>query len=308
MNLSYNEKEALCIRLFSSNPPYWHLWTGENSEIVFQDEDSFRIGMNCVAFSAARHPEVKVITFELMSNHVHFVIQGKKESAIAFFEEFRVTLLRQLKASGKSLNPNLLRINIREIESLDYLRNVIVYVNRNGFLTREDVTPFTYPWGANSFFYNRAAVQLHTLMSKKMSQRDLRAFFHSRKLDRAETGLLLFDGIISPICFCDIGFGEKLFRDARHYFFLCSRSVEAMRTIADYLGEKVFYTDNELFSSVKSICLKKFGLAPTELDKNAKLEMARMMRDSYNATQKQVVRMLRLEAGVVEELFSAHRR
>ena len=81
-----------------------------------------------------------------------------------------------------------------------------------------------------------------------------------------------------------------------------------MRTIADYLGEKVFYTDNELFSSVKSICLKKFGLVPTELDKNAKLEMARMMRDSYNATQKQVVRMLRLDAGVVEELFSAHRR
>ena len=55
----------------------------------FRDEEDFKVAMNYIAIEAARHPEVTVLTFILMSNHVHFVLKGRREDVVAFAESFK---------------------------------------------------------------------------------------------------------------------------------------------------------------------------------------------------------------------------
>ena len=43
----------------------------------FREEEDFKVAMNYVAIQAACSSTVTVLAFILMSNHVHFVLQGE---------------------------------------------------------------------------------------------------------------------------------------------------------------------------------------------------------------------------------------
>ena len=90
----------------------------------------------------------------------------------------------------------------------------------------------------------------------------------------------------------------------KNYFFLLSRNVEAYRSIAHQLGDLAYYTDDELFLIVRQLCKDTYGNSrPATLPKEAKLEMARKMHYEYQAGNKQIQRMLRLEEREVAALF-----
>ena len=55
----------------------------------FRDEEDFKVGMNFVAIQA-HASRVVVLSFTLMSNHVHFVLKAdSKKDAEAFIEGFK---------------------------------------------------------------------------------------------------------------------------------------------------------------------------------------------------------------------------
>ena len=81
--LSFSEKERVCESIFISHGPYWHIYTdGTMMQNIFISKDDFIMGMWCLA--AAQHlcKSVRVITFELMGNHIHFILAGAKEDCI----------------------------------------------------------------------------------------------------------------------------------------------------------------------------------------------------------------------------------
>ena len=91
--LSFSEKERVCESIFIDNGPYWHVYTdGTKMQNIFCNEEDFIIGMWCLA--AARHlcKSVRVITFELMGNHVHLIMAGTKEDCIKIFDLFATRL------------------------------------------------------------------------------------------------------------------------------------------------------------------------------------------------------------------------
>ena len=107
--------------------------------------------------------------------------------------------------------------------------------------------------------------------------------------------------------YCCIEFGEALFRCASHYFREISRNIETQKEIAEEIGEQVFYTDDELFGVVLAISKDKFGgLKPSLLPATAKKDLAILLHNEYHASNKQILRMLRLEPSVVDSLF--HKR
>ena len=58
-------------------------------ELWFRDDEDFKVGMNFVAIQSVCCPEVIVLAFILMSNHVHFVVVGTREEVEAFFHQFK---------------------------------------------------------------------------------------------------------------------------------------------------------------------------------------------------------------------------
>ncbi len=299
----FRNQELRCYITFESAGPFWHLWTPEDHPIIFTSEAEFKAAMNIVGVCARLFPRVRIYTFEWMSNHLHIMLSGAEPDIHALFNLIKECLKRQLKSWGRPSNLLTFECKLREINSLEDARNVIVYDNRNGFFVTPSTSPFTYPWGANRYYFNSDAQDRYRQCRKKMIINEIRNSIRGRFADKIEP-LYSLDGYACPMDFCNITAGQNLFRDARHYFFAVSRNVESQKKIAAEIGERIFYTDDELFAAISAISKARYETgALTLLPAQAKIEVAKLMHYEYNAGNKQIQRILRLDAGTVESLF-----
>jgi REP element-mobilizing transposase RayT len=301
--IAFKDRELQCEMRFREMGDCWHIYTPENYTVVFGTEKDYKVGMNLVAICSKAFPDVKVLTFEIMSNHLHLTVAGLKERVEAFLRMLIDYLERYLKGTSRPVDLSGWANPPRKIIDLDDLRNVIAYNNRNGYLVDPDSTPFTYPWGANRFFFNQELRQYHCISDESLSQKYLRETFHTRMLD-SFCGLNTINGYVSPVLYCDITTAEAVFRNARHYFYKVARDVESQKTIAAELGEKVFYTDMELYAFINSKCKSEFNVdSPSLLPRDAKIQLAKTLHYDYNADNDKIARILRLDASVLNSLF-----
>jgi REP element-mobilizing transposase RayT len=285
--------------------PIWHLCTpGEFVGVIFKDRDDYVFGMNLVALCAANFStQLKILTFQIMSNHLHFVIECEEPVIGEFFAFLKKRLQRYLANSGHlgSLSgfiPNYFRIN-----ELRYLQNVIVYVNRNGYVARHDCTPYTYPWGAGIAIFNSTTRLLPSTRYSKLTVRQKRDICKSKDID-LPGDLLVYGSVILPSSYCALQKTEQFFRSPHHYFSLLSKNWEAYSEIAKRLGETMIITDEEMYGAVSALSAKEFGIKnPRLLAANSKIELARRMKTEFYASPKQIRNILKLDQGVIDELF-----
>ena len=282
----------------------WHMCTPGNwPGVLFKRREDFVYGMNMVGVAAYNCSRVKIFTFQLMSNHLHFVILGEEVDVLEFYSVLKRYMLRLWNnnagvAQVKSLIPRLFLVKDRK-----YLQNLIAYVNRNGYVTDSSCTPFSYMWGANTLFFNGLRKYISKVPFKSLTIRDRRLIFRKRDLE-LPSDWFLTDGYISPECYCHIDAAESCFMSAHHYFSIISKGVESFVEMAKELGDTIFYTDNELYRVVANICIKEFGCSDAALlAKNSKISLAVKLRKEYNAGVKQLSRILKLDNHIVESLF-----
>ena len=302
--LSFNEAESICEYHFRQLGRCWHMYTPEDFELIFSDDDEFRAGMTLFALCALSFPQIKVLTFEWMNNHLHVTLAGEETDIRLFFKMLADMLQRYLRSKGRTVSLRSWSYELREIKDLKDLRSVIAYNNRNGFLVNEGETPFTYPWGANRFYFNPSARKEHETATGRLRVRYIWKEFHTRSFDRL-SGQVIIDGYVSPMSCCYISEGESMFRDAHQYFHAVSRDLDAQRRIAKEFGDRITYTDNEMYSVIAELCRTTYKVnAPSVLPKEAKLDVARKMHFEYNASEKQIARILKLNPGLVPLLLA----
>ena len=305
---SFNEKENACRALFdaviSSCQTFWHVCTpGTIQSVIFRSPEEYRFVVNAVAVSAY-DAGVRIITFEIMSNHVHIIVLCKDKSAASvFFDLLKQRLIRYYRERRSPRDLSGFVSDPIPIESLDSLRNQIAYTNRNNYVIDPDHTPFSYPYGANAYYFNPFAKMLTGRRFGEMSDRSKMRLLHSKKIGYPDDFMVL-DDMILPSSFCDISLGERFFRDARHYMYKVSREVESYKEIAELLGDLAYYTDDELMGVVYSLCKKKYGSDnPSFLNVAQKSEVARTLHYDYKADNVKISRLLRLPRYAVDQLF-----
>ena len=306
MNPAFAQEESRCEYLFYKLGPCWHLCTPENNPLILTDEEDFRAAMTIIAICALAFPGIKVLTFELMSNHIHVALAGTEEDMDKFFSMFKVFLGYYLKSKGRSSCLEGWSYKALSIDNIRYMRNTIAYINRNGFIVNKDHSPYSYPWGANKYFFNPDAIKRAAENSGTLNSRVLRSLFHTHKLD-AFSGLPYLDGIVPPPVFCDIRTAEGLFRNASHYFSIVSRNIEGMKGIAGIIGESIYYTDEDLYSVARKIATEQYRVdKPHLIPAQGKLDVARILCYEYNAGAKQVARLLKLDLSLVKSLLPSN--
>lgn len=310
---SFNDKENRCRRVFAWTVQeyggVWHLCTpGSGQPVIFKCKEDYVYAMTLVAMCAYDCPDVQVITFELMSNHVHFILCGEKSKVLAFFGLFRKRLARYLWSNGKrvSLDGFVCEDPIG-VDNLESLRNQIVYTNRNNFVVDPEQTPFSYPYGANGYFFLPAVKTKRDRCFGDMTDREKRAFLHSKHLDYPKEYVIV-DNYFSPMNYCRLDIGEGIFRDARHYFHKLGKNIESYQEIASLLGDSLYYTDDELNDAVFRICRERFnGQRLTSLGKEERMELARALHYDYNADNAKIARLMGLPKPLLDELFPMRR-
>ena len=125
-------------------------------KLWFMEEEDFVVGMNHVALQAASQPEVRIMAFILMSNHVHFVLNGSKDEVEEFINAFksRYSLYLFRKHGARAhLRYNDLDIREIQIQESEALERAIAYVQMNCVAAGICAHPSQYEWGTgNSFF------------------------------------------------------------------------------------------------------------------------------------------------------------
>jgi REP element-mobilizing transposase RayT len=302
--MTFTERERMCQRVFDENGPFWHLYTdGTIMQNVFCDEADMRRGMMALAVTAVLFDKVNIITFELMSNHVHMILSGGREDCMEFFARFKSRLKLVLRSVGRVVDWDSFQAQIIKIEDLRSLRNEIIYVNRNAYVVNTEFTPFSYPWGGGWAYFSPVIKKLQVKTVKDVG------FNKSRELTRcrevAQLGRLRFLEDVAFIpSFCRVEVGEALFHDARSYFYSLTRNVEAYSEIAARLKDKVFLTQDELYAVAVDLAGKLFEVRQfTLLTPEQKIILAKDLHYKFNASIQQLRRMLNLETAVLSQLF-----
>ena len=283
----------------------WHLCTpGESSGILFGTEADYTYGMNMVGVSAAKFfGKIGIYTFQLMSNHLHFVIEGEPDDIEEFFNDLKLRLRRYLLKQERAYDINQISHNSILVKDENYLKNLIAYVNRNGYLVNKNMTQFSYPWGANRYFFFPLAEIEPKIYLSKMANRTKMDMFHTRDINFPEH-FYLTNGYISPYCYCKIKQAEGLYMNAHHYSSLVSRRVESFLDIAAEIGDTITYSDEEMYISVFHHIKKQFDKSSIQtLSKTEKLQVAKVMHYEYNSSNKQISRILRLDIEAIDALF-----
>ena len=127
--------------------------------------------------------------------------------------------------------------------------------------------------------------------------------FHTRDINFPDNYYMI-QGYISPACYCKIAECELLFRSAHQYFFNISRRVESFSDIARELGDTITYTDEEIFSTAAHLSMTKYNKEKISmLDRNEKIEVAKVLHFNYNAGNDQICRVLKISDALVDSIF-----
>lgn len=295
---TYYTNENRCEVAFRNCGPLWHLYTnGKDAAIIFASDDDFRFGINALCFVSIQFPDIRILAFELMNNHIHAVLAGELNRIEEFFNKYRIKLLRGLPET----TPSSFKMSLKPLTDLRAARNVIVYTERNGYVANSRYTPFTYPWGVARFYFNPLLKPEDTLASWKVDAR--RRMFRGRNPELSDDTQMI-NGHVSPKSFCDIELGESLFRDAHHYFMTISKSVESYAEVAVGIGDDSFMTEEELYSAATRRCMEIYGASKiSSLTKDRKITIARYLHYDLKAKNSQIRMILGLTQSEIDAIF-----
>ena len=292
-------REEECESVFRRLGTIFNANTPENHPVVFSTDEHFKAGMSILAVCVKMYPEIKIYAFQLMSNHIHLIIGGEPQRIQVFFDFFvkRMDKFFDGRADLKDFSLKMFPVN-----DLSYMRNAIAYVNRNGFVVNNDVTPFSYPWGSSPYFFQPMVVGYARLAGKPLGILGIRALMHTRSSDYLKN-LATINGYVSPLEFCDVALAESLFRDAKQYFYLISRNVEMYSDIAKSIGESIYVNDNDLYLAAVKLAREHYGTNDLRtLETDRKIELARRLHFDYNAGEKQIERLLKIDSRLLKSL------
>ncbi len=247
----------------------------------------------------------EVVTFELMSDHIHLIMRGQRGICLELLSIFRKKLRVFMAHRGRNIDWSGFKCNDPiEITSLEMLRNEIVYVNRNGYVADNTETPYSYKWGCGYLYYGIAGqLTAGATGVSTLTYRQKRKMFRADKVSLPES-FITADGYVLPQSFCNIRLGMSIFRDAHHYFNKLTKASEAYSESAARLGDKIFLTDGDLYAAAVDKCRKSYGTdSPNMLQPAQKLDLAKILHKQYNASNGQLRRILKLDAAIIDELF-----
>ena len=261
-------------------------------ELWFRDLDDFRVGMNFVAIEAACCPQVSILTFILMSNHVHFVLKGTREEVKQFINQFKH---RYSIFVGKKWGASeFLRRNGVDIKEIPYdneaVERAIAYVEMNCVAANICMHPVQYPWGSGGiFFCPEKPVVAKTLRELKTRERE--RLLHSNCTTLPKGWRIGAEGYILQQEYIDIEAVEKLFRTAQRMNYFLNSSSKARKRLETEENLPAF-SDQTIRTAVPELCRSLFQKEAFGLLTNTeKAEFMRQIRFRFSADVNQIARV-----------------
>ena len=242
--------------------------------------------MNYVAVLAATTP-IQILAFVLMSNHVHFVMNGKQEDVFAFITNLKKTYSQY--CSHKYSQKGLLLYNGVDAKELfrndESLERAIAYVQMNPVAANICLNPSGYVWGTGDSFFTSSLTK-----GKNIGEMSLRArakILHTRTLI-PDNYIVNESGVVIPSSYVNVKFVEMLYRTPKRMNFFLNNSSKAR-----HLKELPSFNDQLIASAIKSLCISMFKKTSlSELDELQQSEIIKQIIYRFSADPKQIARVV----------------
>ncbi len=283
-----------------------YLLTTEHLEdgLWFWEEEDFRVAMNYVAIQAASCPEVEVLSFELLSNHVHFVLQGTRQAARNFVVQFkhRYAMYYQ-KKYGVSHFLRRNKLDIREIPYNDEApERAIAYVQMNCVAANICAHPSQYPWGTGSTFFAEGS-QTGARIGD-LSARARHRLLHSTCDTIPAHWIMGGGGFILPSSYVNVKGVESLFRTPKRMNFFLVNSSKAKKRIETSEAAMPAFRDQTILAALPDLCRSLFQRESfRQLHQEERIELARQIRFRFSADANQIARVCGLSYAEAAQLL-----
>jgi len=218
----------------------YYLVTTEHLEdgLWFRDTEDFVAGMNYVAIQAALFPTVLIQVFILMSNHVHFVLFGRRKDVEAFINSFKRRYSQYL-CCKYGVRGFLRRnhVHIKEIptEEVEALERALAYVQMNCVAANICLYPAQYPWGTGNSFFQSDGMTVTAHKYRRLgnlSGRERVRLMHSEEALKLSDEWLISDaGYILPESYVDVDHVESLFKTPKRMQYFLRTSSKARKRL-----------------------------------------------------------------------------
>lgn len=281
----------------------WFITTDHlSNRIWFRDDDDYRMGMNLVAVLAVAL-SVDVLSFILMSNHVHFVLCCSREKADRFIEEYKKRYSQYInkKYGTKEL---LRRVGVQvepvsgNDESLEW---VIAYIHMNCVAAGICLSPTGYPWGTGDAFFKAILPKGRRLGS--LSDRARYALLHSTQ-PMPPHWLVGEDGYILPESYVPVTFVETVFRTPKRMNYFLQNSSKAKRRLTSSQNDPPSFRDQLVRSAIPDLCQSLFRKpALADLTEEELGELLKQLRYRFSSNANQLMRVTERSYKEVTELL-----
>lgn len=246
----------------------------------------------------------RLLAYAVMSNHFHFVLEGRREESELFFDAFKRHLTKCMAGNDVSKLLKACVARYIPIDNLKQLRDEIAYVVRNPFAARTNVNMFAYKWCSGYLYFSgiRSLLAKGTRASEMTI--DARRIFMRSRSPEVNPGIMVLDGTALPESFVDYKRTESFFENAREFQHCLLRNVESQVTIAKRMGETLTLDDHEIWEVLCRLCRNTYKVgSPKELSSENKITVARKLKYDYGASNAQISRCLGMMRSAVDQIF-----
>ena len=261
--------------------------------VWFREEQDFKVGMNYVAVLAASSP-VAILAFILMSNHVHFVLLGRKEDAEAFINELKRRYSKYLQykyGSEKALKANSVDVKLISFGE-ESAERAIAYVQMNCVAANICLQPTQYPWGTGNLFFN--ATHPKGVRLDSLSERARFRLLHTRAKLPGHW-IVGEGGYILPSSYVKIDYVERIFRNPKRMDYFLRNSSKAKLRLESKDDALPSFKDEVVLAALPELCRTLFSkLSFKELSDAQKTEVLRQLRFRFSSNIHQLDRVVGL--------------
>lgn len=280
----------------------------------FRDDDDFATGMNYVAIQAALTPEVMVLVFILMSNHVHFVLYGSRREVEAFANDFKGRYSKYLNkkyGTKEFLRRNSLNIKELPMEETEALERGMAYVQMNCVAANICLYPGQYLWGTGNVFFqaDTASGGVHKYRRLgDLSGRERVRLLHSGQALALPADWLLSDtGYVLPESYVDVKHVEGIFRSAKRMQYFLNTSSKARKRLESEEENLPAFRDQVILSAIPDLLQSLFQKKTFDgLTNPEKTEALRQIRFRFSAGVHQAARVCGLTYADAASLLDAY--
>lgn len=282
----------------------FHVYTkGLEDREIFLDRGDFIAGMNILAVACiCSNVDVSLLTFVLMSNHVHFVLRCTSvEKAERFIWLYKNLLSRYLrKRYGWTKYLHRLMTSIQPIPSEgDNLKRLIAYVLNNPVKAGINCVPTGYEWSSAQCYFSNADFISGTIPLKVYSARQKREILHSKK-KAPDHWMLTPMGYIAPQCYVDSAAVEKCFVTSRSFEYFLSTSLSARKGKHD----NITFSDPVIRATMVELLEKKYAVKSVrELNEFLLKNLIRELRGRFGSPVQQLARIMELTVSEIVRLI-----